>query len=200
MFVLEGNIGSGKSTLLKRLKSKYPHINVIQEPVEEWINYKDDTEQSIFQLFYDNPSRFAFTFQMYVMLTRLKKMPNLSSNAVYERSILTDKHVFMDSLRQDNTVSEIEYKVFNDWFEYLHPRVSSLKGIIYLRVDPEECFNRIVKRNRTSENNISIEYLTTIHNNHERWLENNHSTKSIMVNGNDDTDLENIVDFIRENS
>lgn len=199
MFVLEGNIGSGKSTLLKKLKSKYPHINVFQEPVDEWINYKNDLDQSIFQLFYENPSKYAFTFQMYVMLTRLKKMGDFSSNTVYERSILTDKYVFMDALKQDNMVSDIEYKVFNDWFEYLHPSVSSVRGIIYLQIDPEECFRRIEKRNRTSENNISIEYLTTIHENHERWLKNNHSTKSIIVNGNDDTDLERIVEFIGEN-
>jgi deoxyadenosine/deoxycytidine kinase len=200
MFVLEGNIGSGKSTLLKKLKDKYPRVNVVLEPVDEWIDFKNNNNQSIFQLFYENPEKYAFAFQMYVMLTRLKKLECVKCDTIYERSIMTDKHIFMTSLKQDNTISDIEYKVFNDWFEYLYPKVESVKGIIYLQVDPELCFNRIEKRNRTSENNISIEYLTTIHNNHEIWLKNSNSIKSIIVNGNDDSDLENIMAFVRENS
>lgn len=200
MFVLEGNIGSGKSTLLNKLKDKYPSVNVVLEPVDEWIDFKNNNHQSIFQLFYENPEKYAFAFQMYVMLTRLKKLECVKCDTIYERSIMTDKHIFMTSLKQDNTITDIEYKVFNDWFEYLYPKVESVKGIIYLQVDPELCYNRIEKRNRTSENNISIEYLTTIHNNHERWLKNSNSIKSIIVNGNDDSDLENIMAFVRENS
>lgn len=201
MFVLEGNIGAGKSTLLKKLKLRYPHVDIVQEPVDEWINYKDDSNQSIFQLFYENPKKYAFTFQMYVMLTRLKKMENnVTNNTVYERSILTDKYVFMNALRQDITVSDIEYKVFNDWFNYLLPKVESIKGIIYLQIDPDECFRRIDKRSRTSENNISIEYLSNIHNNHESWFEQNCTIPSITVNGNEDNDLNRIFKFIQNNS
>lgn len=198
MFVLEGNIGAGKSTLLRKLQAKYPEISVFQEPVDEWIAYKNDNDQSIFQLFYEDPKRYAFAFQMFVMLTRLKKVGDYQQHltSVYERSIMTDKNVFMDSLKKDNTVTDIEYKVFNDWFDYLSPKLEDIQGIIYLRVEPNECYNRIQKRNRTSENNISIEYLTTIHDRHETWLSEKKNTECVVVDGNDDADLQKIYDFI----
>jgi deoxyadenosine/deoxycytidine kinase len=33
---IEGNIGSGKSTLVANLKEYFPHVILLQEPVEEW--------------------------------------------------------------------------------------------------------------------------------------------------------------------
>ena len=44
LFSVEGNIGSGKSTLVKILQNKLDNKNIcfLQEPVDEWSNFKDD--------------------------------------------------------------------------------------------------------------------------------------------------------------
>jgi deoxyadenosine/deoxycytidine kinase len=50
-----------------------------------------------------------------------------------------------------------------------------ITGFIYLQTDPETCFNRIVSRNRTGEENITNGYLENCHEYHQRWLQNNNS-------------------------
>jgi len=40
-------------------------------------------------------------------------------------------------------------------------------GYIYLRSDPEQCYERCIKRGRESEKNITLEYIIDIHNLHE---------------------------------
>ena len=52
----------------------------------------------------------------------------------------------------------------------LHKRTDKLwepDGLIYLRSNPENCFNRIKKRGRESEKNIKLEYIKRIHELHE---------------------------------
>ena len=41
-FSIEGNIGSGKSTFCRLFAEKYNNIDICLEPVNAWINLKDD--------------------------------------------------------------------------------------------------------------------------------------------------------------
>ena len=196
MFVVEGNIGSGKSTLLRKLETK--GIQVIQEPVDEWFNIKNDDNDSIFELFNKDPHKYAFEFQMYVMLSRLKKLyANINNNIVFERSILTDKHIFVDTLRDSNILTTIQEDIFKDWFNYVFKDTKKIKGIIYLRMDPKVCFERIAQRDRKSESNISLEYLLAIHKKHEDWLLNNSEYNVLIIDDNDETNIEKIIEFIK---
>ena len=44
-------------------------------------------------------------------------------------------------------------------------------GYVYLRSNPEICFNRIKKRGREAEKNIKLEYIKRIHELHEKNYE-----------------------------
>jgi len=41
---------------------------------------------------------------------------------------------------------------------------------IYLRTDPETCYERVQHRNRDGEQKISIDYLRKCHEAHENWI------------------------------
>jgi deoxyadenosine/deoxycytidine kinase len=43
-------------------------------------------------------------------------------------------------------------------------------GFIYLRTQPEVCHDRLKKRDRHEESSVSLDYIQTIHDKHERWL------------------------------
>lgn len=136
---------------------------------------------------------------MYVMLTRMKKMMTKNSNnniCIFERSIFTDNYIFAKTLFDDGTMKHIEYKVFKDWYEnMLNNILSQIKGIIYLNVDPCVCCERIKKRNRSSENVISMDYLNKLHENHELWI-NKCNIPVLTINTNDDDDVIKIKTFI----
>ena len=199
MFVLEGNIGSGKTTLLNHLTKH--NLSVVPEPVDEWFKLKSNEDISIFELFNNNPSQYAFEFQMVVLLSRLRKyLDDTNSNTVFERSILTDKHIFVNTLNDTNTLTSIQSSIFHDWYNYVMKDIKKIKGVIYLRVDPETCFDRILKRNRSSENNISLQYLIALHNKHEEWLINNKDFDVLVVDNNDEESIQRIKEFITNRS
>ena len=41
---IEGNIGAGKSTLLRKLKETKTEINYVPEPVDTWMEIKDENK------------------------------------------------------------------------------------------------------------------------------------------------------------
>ena len=77
---IEGNIGSGKSTLMEIFKQKFPQLELthaseifyLDEPVEDWKNINQNQDLNILQTFYEDPCRWAYSFQIYALFTRLK--------------------------------------------------------------------------------------------------------------------------------
>lgn len=193
MFFIEGNIGSGKSTLLNKLKEQ---INVQLEPLEKWCAVKDSSNKSIFQYFYEDQSRFSLCFQMLTLQTRIEDYEN-STARVFERSILSDFNIFARTLYMEGQMSEIEYKVFQRHYNQMLKMLdlSKIEGLIYLRVDPKICFERISTRNRSEENLISLEYLQKLHESHEDFISSYDGTV-LIIDDNDDINLSKVLEFI----
>lgn len=177
---LEGNIGSGKSTFIKKLNGTLePLLNkkvvLLQEPVDIWGTFKDKNGETILEKFYKDQNKYAFSFQMMAYISRLELLnktikENPNKIIICERSIWTDKHVFAQMLAHDNKIEEINFIIYNKWFDNLSKNIK-LDGVIYLKTSPETCKHRIGIRNRKGED-ISLEYLTRCDNYHNKWLQN----------------------------
>ena len=185
---IEGNIGSGKSTLLKELK-KCDDLNnkfvFVQEPVDEWNNIKDSSGESILQKFYANQEEYAFSFQIMAYITRLRKIldaieKNPEAVIISERSLETDKYVFAQMLYDDGKIREIDWIIYNYWFNSFLDRIQT-NLIIYIKTSPDNCHKRITKRNRSGEV-IPIEYLENCDNYHNNWLKDL-TVEVITLNG-----------------
>jgi len=179
---VDGNIGSGKSTLVKYLKSKFKKYHFIDEPVDQWVLIVDNKNENILNKFYDNQSRYSYLFQNFAFITRanilmnkikyLKKKLFCKKIIITERSVETDRNIFAKMLHDSNKLTDLEYKIYNFWYNNLFPEIK-IKNIIYLRTDPEIALARIKKRNRQEEENITLSYIKDVHNYHEKWLKNN---------------------------
>ena len=179
IFSIEGNIGSGKSTAIKHLKEKLHYINgkkivYLQEPVDIWSSVKDENGNNIIERFYDNPKKFAFQFQMMAYITRITKIRNaINKNPnciiITERSIYSDRAVFIKMLYDDKTMDKISHNIYNKWFDELAKDIK-VTGYIYIKAEPETSLKRIIKRNRPGET-ITLEYLKKCHNAHNVWLD-----------------------------
>lgn len=187
---LEGNIGSGKSTILQIMQQKYqnnPNVIFVDEPVSEW-NLIKDGDKSILELFYEDQAKYSFVFQIMAYITRLRKLLQVLENSsdkiiICERSIYTDKYVFAKMLYQQGHINEIEWQTYNYWFDTFKEK-TKLNMIIYVNTNPEICFERIKKRNRTGESNIPIDYLKHCHRLHNEWLDSNNEEVVIPFDGN----------------
>lgn len=174
---IEGNIGSGKSTLLENLRERFGnHSNVIflREPVDDWDAVRDENGVTMLQKFYDDKMKYSFPFQMMAYISRLANIKNVIRNhenvvIISERSLNTDKEVFAKMLFDNGFIELVNYKIYLNWFNAFVEDCPVTK-IIYVKADPSICEQRIKKRSRVGENNISIEYLQTCHDYHEKML------------------------------
>jgi deoxyadenosine/deoxycytidine kinase len=215
IFTIEGNIGAGKSSLLKLLEQvKFDKEHVIVfEPIDEWMRAKPvEGGQSIFEMYYDDKQRYGFMFQMFALQTRVKHMAEIIANnpgrvIVCERCHLTDCEIFANMLHDQKIINDAEYFVYKSWYEFMIETVRPhVHGIIYLRVDPEVCVKRILKRNRQGEENISTTYIQQLHIQHEAWLAGKEQIEYpiLDIDGNindiECIDIGSIIEFINHNT
>jgi deoxyadenosine/deoxycytidine kinase len=177
---IEGNIGSGKSTLLSHLKQSLsaenvPQIIFLQEPVDEWENIKDEDGNTMIQKFYDDQTKYSFSFQMMAYISRLallKKSIEENPNAIVitERSLFTDKFVFAKMLYDSKKMESVEYQIYLKWFDNF-VNDFPINCTIYVKTDPDMCHTRIAKRSRNGESTISLDYLNDCHKYHESMMQ-----------------------------
>lgn len=172
-FVLEGNIGAGKSTFLKKI-GEYLDVQLIFEPHQKWQHVVGN--ENILDKFYTDPVRWAYSFQTYTFVTRMKALQEhtrinyTGAIQVLERSVYSD-NCFAQTAYENGFMSEIEWHMYQEWITwFIATYLPKPAGFIYIRVDPEVSFKRLQQRSRKEENDVSLAYLQQIHEKHDRWL------------------------------
>jgi deoxyadenosine/deoxycytidine kinase len=170
-FSIEGNIGSGKSTLIELLKLHLP-LQFLDEPVKVWDTIRDSFGVTILEKYYQDPKRYAFSFQMMAYITRLSAMRKAKGEILFtERSIYTDREIFAKMLYDSGKIEPIEYSIYLNWFNEFLDDIN-IDGLIYVYTPPELCVNRINQRSRKGEESIPLEYIKQCNDYHENWIKN----------------------------
>jgi deoxyadenosine/deoxycytidine kinase len=220
---IEGNIGAGKTTAIEYLekhmyfnmKEKDNSILFLREPVNVWDTIKDASGETILEKFYKDSDKYAFAFQVMAYATRTANVKNAIKNnpeckiIICERSLEADNNVFAKMLRDDGKIENIQYQIYEHFF---HAGKDDLKtdAIIYVDSCPAVCHARINKRSREGEGGISLEYLQSCRDYHDKWLIDDPSIPVLRIDTNEDVSydhkdpcdkgkvwLETMEDFIR---
>lgn len=173
---LDGNIGAGKTTLLEALRDRLPDYEIVLEPVDEWRKIRNAEGLSLLDLYYKDKQRWSFTFQNCAILTRLndfKEVLALTTKRVIitERSVLTDRYVFAEMLRDSGHIDALEWTIYLKWFDTFAANLP-LRGIIHLTTSAATSATQIKHRNRIEEKGISLEYLEALDRQHSKWIQN----------------------------
>jgi len=215
---IEGNIGSGKSTLLENLRKYYSQdsrVIFLREPVDDWEKIKDKEGNTMLKKFYADQEKYSFAFQMMAYISRLKILRDVVNNInlkkilkkydekyhetwenynhipeyviITERSLYTDKHVFAKMLHDQGKIEDVCYQIYLNWFEEF-AKDFPINYTVYVKTDPEKCYERIHKRARDGEEVIPLSYLNDCHNYHEEFLDENKGINSnkVILDGNVD--------------
>lgn len=148
---INGNIGAGKSTLMTLLE-KQGH-KVVLEGIDRstWGTLLDD--------YYRDPHRYAFLFQMVVLMDLKKVFDSIKDDPTplifIERSVV-DCLAFAMLIHKETKMSDTEFATFKQVYETLEclPHL-----IITLDLPCETCVDRIRHRGRECELGITLEYL-----------------------------------------
>lgn len=163
---VEGNIGVGKSTLLPRLQAAMPgKWEVLSERVDE-----DPTFQRLLAEFYADPNK-QIELQSWITQRRLSEFRKLESNPthyIFERSFLGELVFCHANLLQHERPDGRFISFFFDVISAL--KECRYDAIVYLKANPDTCYERVKYRARGAENNISYEYIRHLHNCYEAHM------------------------------
>ena len=106
---------------------------------------------------------------------------------ISERSILADKYVFSQLMKDLGYMDEAEYEVFKSLYNNFETMTAIDKTkVIYLRCDPSKCHERTKVRKRQEEDEIPLEYLQMIHTKHENWFKEYDPSKVLVIDTTED--------------
>ena len=161
IITIGGNIGSGKSTVIQEIQKLVQDVRkVFPEPIEKWGSWLD--------IFYTNPTKYAFPFQMKILYDFLYFDENTPPVVVTERSPIDSLYVFGKTLVDSKTMTYMEYNLFKDYVDSIgwKPNV-----YVYLKTSPTTCIERIKIRARNCETGIDEEYIKSIHQAYDNIVE-----------------------------
>lgn len=171
--VVEGNIGSGKSTFcetLRQIRSVTDDCLLMLEPVDK------PCFKRMLGLFYTDPKRWAFAFQMLALKERFNQhtfaaeMANNGTSIIQDRSIWSDGCFGITAFELGNMVAE-EWDIYAEMFGALKRFLRYPDVVVYLRVAPEICKERMDRRKRPEEAGVPLDYLKKLHDQHETFIE-----------------------------
>ncbi|MHA2031854.1 MAG: deoxynucleoside kinase [Candidatus Kariarchaeaceae archaeon] len=146
---VEGNIGAGKTTLSHILEKELGYRG-FYEPVDS---------NPYLQDFYEDPKRWAFPMQI-EMLHRRYAMQQLAAfecttysqfhGAIIDRGLPGDR-VFAKIHTDEGNISQREWETYEKCYNIMTRSLTPPSLMIYLDVDPKECYYRARSRARDQE-------------------------------------------------
>ena len=158
-----GNIGVGKSSLVARLAQRLD-FQPFYEPVAENPYLAD---------FYQDMGSWAFHSQVFFLANRLRSHRELldhPASAVQDRSVYEDAEIFACNLFEQGYIAERDYRSYRALYESILPFLPPPDLVIYLRASVETLQDRIQRRGREFERQISADYLGSLNRLYEEWI------------------------------
>lgn len=169
----EGSIGVGKTTLLARIEARLRNVPgtliIVPEPVDTW---RDVDGHNVLGAFYAEPARWAYDFQVLAMSTRVEAVRRAIDDArargvlgplvlLCERSVYSDRHVFLEMLVRAGSVSAMERAMYVRAFDFFTSLAYPGRhaGVVYLDATPATCLARLRARDRAEETAVPLAYL-----------------------------------------
>jgi len=161
---IAGNVGVGKSTLTTMLSESFGW-----EPFYEAVG-----DNPYLADFYKDMRRWSFHSQIFFLSRRLRHHHQLlhsPNSVVQDRSVYEDAEIFARNLYQQGNMSDRDYHSYRELYEVLVLFLPPPDLVVYLKSSVPTLLERIRKRGRDFEREISPLYLQQLNELYDAWIE-----------------------------
>jgi deoxyadenosine/deoxycytidine kinase len=171
---ISGNIGSGKTTLAGLLAKHFG-----------WeAHYENMDNNPYIHSFYEDMQRWSFNLQIYFLNTRFRQIVhirNLGKTVIQDRTIYEDAYIFAPNLRDMNLMSSRDYENYASLFELMSSFIAPPDLLIYLKASVPTLVKQIQLRGREYEEAIRLDYLKSLNDRYNQWIEEYKLGKLLVV-------------------
>lgn len=170
---ISGNIGSGKTSLTEILTERLGATSLYEETSNPYIAD-----------FYEDMHRWSFNFQLYFLGSRLKQGMAIAGTPGYviqDRTIYEDAHIFASNLHEMGLMASRDFETYMKIFELSESLVPMPDLLIYLRGSVPTLVSQILKRGRSYEMGIDLEYLERLNRKYDEWIDSTYRGRVMTI-------------------
>lgn len=171
---IEGVIGVGKTTLATILSQRFQAKMILEEV--------DDNP--FLPLFYDEPQKYSFVTQIFFLLSRYKSLKEITTREIFTKRVISDYIFDKDRIFATINLDERERILYEELFKMLSRDIPTPDLLIYLQADTDVLMERIKKRGRIYERNMSRNYIKTLNEIYNDYFFHYYKAPLLVVNAN----------------
>lgn len=169
---IEGLIGAGKTALAELLGQRMK-AKIILEEVEE---------NPYLARFYRDIKNFAFQTQVFFLFSRYKQQQELKQANLFEQHIVSDYLFDKDRIFAYLNLNEFEINLYEKVYSTVVRELIKPDLVVYLQAKPDTVRERIHKRGRPFEADLTAEYLVGLSDAYSRFFLHYDATPLLIVN------------------
>lgn len=179
---VEGPIGVGKSSLVDLLATRFSAVKVMEK-----------IENPFLRDFYREKPGAAFQAQLFFLLNRFVQQRDLSQTDLFHQVTLSDYIFAKDKIFAYLNLSDSELMLYERLYSLLSEKVPRPDLVIYLQASTPVLVERIRRRRRDYEAEISDKYLEELNQAYNYFFYHYKETPLLVI---DTTDI----DFVKNES
>ncbi|MBO7225139.1 MAG: deoxynucleoside kinase [Bacteroidales bacterium] len=174
---IAGNIGSGKTTLTELLAKHFKWTPI----------YEQMDDNPYIANFYEDMRRWSFNLQVYFLHKRFKYVidsRNTYDNIVQDRTLYEDAYIFAPNLHAMGLMNTRDFETYKSLFDLMESFITPPDLLIYLKASVPTLIKQIERRGREYESSIRLDYITSLNNRYNSWIEQ-YSNRKLIINMDD---------------
>ncbi|KAB2328183.1 deoxynucleoside kinase [Cytobacillus depressus] len=180
---VEGPIGVGKTSLAKAISDHF-QFALLKEIVDE---------NPFLGKFYENIEEWSFQTEMFFLCNRYKQLTDIHNHFIKNnKPVVADYHILKNLIFAGRSLNAEEYKKYLSIYDILTVDMPKPNVVIYLHASLETLLNRIKRRGREIEKNISPLYLEQLSIDYDKAIsefEVQHPEVTVLRFNGDDLDF-----------
>lgn len=170
--VVEGPIGVGKTTLARRLAETFGSELMLEGA----------DENPFLERFYQDPRAAALPTQLFFLFQRARQLQSWRQGDMFAPVRVADFLMQKDRLFAQLTLDDDELRLYEQAYEHLTLDAPLPDLVIYLQAPVEVLLERISRRSRSYERQLSSEYLHRVAEAYTQFFYQYDTTPLLIVN------------------